>query len=290
VFDPRSMTETSAAPSALELELARARERAEALAWSRDCYAAAEAAPGDPAGARLRAVGDGFASAITAIDDGFFNRAVGIGSDRPVTEEAVDAAASFFAELGRTTSVIQVAPPRLTTEVAGWLEARGYRPGRSWVKLWHDLSDLPTATTSLQVERIDRSRAADYERIVLAAFGLPDVVGSLATAVIGRPGWTHYLASDGEMPVSAAGMYVTEGVAWLGFGATFEAARGRGGQSALFAERLRNARDLGCRWAVTETGEETDDDPNPSYRNMIRAGFNLAYARRNWVRIEGGPA
>jgi GNAT superfamily N-acetyltransferase len=284
------MTETSAAPLALDPELARWLERAEALAWSRDCFAAAEAAPGDPAGARLRAVGDGWASALTAIDDGFFNRAVGIGSDGPATEPAIEAASSFFTELGRTTSVMQIAPPRITTEVSDWLGARAYRPGRSWVKLWHDLADLPTATTALSVERIDRSSAADFERIVLAAFGLPDVVGTVATAVVGRPGWTHYLASDGGTPVSAAAMYVTEGVAWLGFGATLEAARGRGGQSALFARRLQDARDLGCRWAVTETGEETDDDPNPSYRNMIRAGFKLAYARRNWVRIEGGPA
>ncbi len=67
-------------------------------------------------------------------------------------------------------------------------------------------------------------------------------------------------------------MFVTEGVAWLGFGATREAARGRGGQSALFATRLREARDQGCRWAITETGEETPEEPvNHSYRNMLRS-------------------
>ena len=80
-------------------------------------------------------------------------------------------------------------------------------------------------------------------------------------------------------------MFVTEDVAWLGFGATLEAARGRGGQSAMFATRLADARAQGCRWAVTETGEETEEEPvNHSYRNMLRSGFRLAYARRNWVR------
>ena len=80
-------------------------------------------------------------------------------------------------------------------------------------------------------------------------------------------------------------MFVTEGVAWLGFGATLEEARGRGGQSAMFATRLADARAQGCRWAVTETGEETEEEPvNHSYRNMLRSGFRLAYARRNWVR------
>jgi len=42
----------------------------------------------------------------------------------------------------------------------------------------------------------------------------------------------------GDEPVSVAALYVTDKFAWLGFGATREAYRGRGGQSALFAERL----------------------------------------------------
>ena len=80
-------------------------------------------------------------------------------------------------------------------------------------------------------------------------------------------------------------MYIADDVAWLGFGATLEAARGRGGQSAIFAARLRDAKAAGCRWAITETGEETEEEPvNHSYRNMLRSGFRLAYARRNWVR------
>ena len=53
----------------------------------------------------------------------------------------------------------------------------------------------------------------------------------------------------------------------------------------------RDARAQGCRWAITETGEETEEEPvNHSYRNMLRAGFRLAYARRNWVRtLDRGP-
>ena len=48
----------------------------------------------------------------------------------------------------------------------------------------------------------------------------------------------------------------------------------------------RDARDLGCRWAITETGAESDERPiNHSYRNMVRMGFRLAYARQNWFRV-----
>ena len=36
-------------------------------------------------------------------------------------------------------------------------------------------------------------------------------------------------------------------------------------------------------WFVTGTGEETAAHPNPSFRNMIRAGFRLAYHRDNFM-------
>ena len=270
---------------ALDPELARWLERSEAIAFAPEIYGASAALPDDPVGARFAPIGDGYAAALTVIDAAFFNRAVGIGGERPITEDDVEAASRFFVDQGRSQSLFHLPPALLTPEVEGWLTARGYRPGRRWVKLWHDLAEVPTPSTSLRIERIDRSRSADFARIWLEAFEVPPVLEPMIGPTIGRPGWTHYLGFDDETPVSVAAMFVTEGVAWLGFGATLEAARGRGGQSAMFATRLADARAQGCRWAVTETGEETEEEPvNHSYRNMVRSGFRLAYARRNWVR------
>ena len=269
---------------ALDPELARWLERSEAFAL-KDLYAATAALPVDPVGALLAPIGDGVAVALTAIDAGFFNRAVGIGTTRQLTEDDVEAASRFFVDQGRSESLFHLAPATVTPEVAGWLTARGYQQGHSWVKLWHGLAELPTPSTSLRIERIDHSRAADFARIWVEAFEVPPVLVPSVSSTIGRPGWTHYLGFDGETPVSIAAMFVTEDVAWLGFGATLEAARGRGGQSAMFATRLADARAQGCRWAITETGEETKEEPvNHSYRNMLRSGFRLAYARRNWFR------
>jgi hypothetical protein len=112
---------------------------------------------------------------------------------------------------------------------------------------------------------------------------MPAVVTPLSSASLGRPGWHHYLSYDGDVAVGAAAMQVQDGVAWLGYGSTLESHRGRGSQSALFARRIRDAARLGARFAVTETGEDTPAEPNPSLRNMRRSGFQLAYLRRNWV-------
>ena len=127
-------------------------------------------------------------------------------------------------------------------------------------------------------------RAEDFARIVVAAFEFDPTLAPFAWAPMGRPGWSHYLGFDGADAVAAGALFVTADVAWLGYGATLESHRGRGGQSALFARRLADARIAGCRLAITETGEDTPEEPNPSYRNMLRAGFELAYFRSNWVR------
>jgi len=40
---------------------------------------------------------------------------------------------------------------------------------------------------------------------------------------------------------------------------------------------------LGCRWFVSETAASTPEKPSPSYQNMVRGGFELAYLRPDFV-------
>jgi hypothetical protein len=47
----------------------------------------------------------------------------------------------------------------------------------------------------------------------------------------------------------------------------------------MVAKRLEDGRNLGCCWFVTETGEETLARSNPSFHNMVRACFTVAYYR-----------
>jgi len=273
----------SAPEDDLDPDLAYWLEMSEALAF-KDAYAAASAVPDNPTGAASVAVGGGVAFGLTVIDVGLFNRVVGLGSSRPATEADAEAASRFFLDLGLTESVVQVAPSAKPRELASWLNARGYRQGARWVKLWRLLDQLP-AQSSLRIEQIGTAEAEAFGEVCLTAFEMPMQVSDVATAMIGRTGWIHYLGFDGDTPVSTAALHVSEDVAWLGYGATLDAYRGRGWQTAMFARRLADAHDLGCRLAVTETGEETEDHPvNHSYRNMVRLGFSLAYERQNWVR------
>ncbi len=279
---------------ALDPGLAYSLEMSEALAYQ-DTYVAAAWKRGNPTGAATTVVGGAVAFGLTAIDFGFFNRVVGLGTAQLATEADVEAASQFYLDLGVTQSVIHVAPGAQPAELVPWLNERGYVKGARWVKIWRDLDEVPTSDPSaesapaLRIEQIDASLASVWGDVCSMAFEMPGSVGDIAISTIGRPGWIHYLGFEGETPVSTAATHMADGVAWLGYGATLEEYRGRGWQTAMFLRRLRDARDLGCRLAVTETGEETEKDPlNHSYRNMVRVGFQLAYGRQNWVRIPTG--
>ena len=51
----------------------------------------------------------------------------------------------------------------------------------------------------------------------------------------------------------------------------------------ILARRIRDAAEWGCRRVITETGGDTPEHPNPSYHNMLRAGFVLVYQRPNYI-------
>jgi GNAT superfamily N-acetyltransferase len=259
-------------------------EMAEALAW-RDMIASVQEAGDTTLGAVWAEVGGAVAFGLRGLDTGFFNRTVGLGVPRPATPEDVADVDSFYRGHGLGWSTVQIAEHAQPPELVGWVEARGWARSRRWAKLWRSLEgDLPEEGTDLRIERVGPDHADDVARIVLAAFEIPEPLAVIATASIGRTGWMHYLGFDGDEPVTAAETYVTADVAWLGWGSTLESHRGRGGQSAMFARRLADARTAGCTLAITETGEDTPEEPNPSLRNMIRAGFEIAYLRSNWVR------
>jgi len=108
-------------------------------------------------------------------------------------------------------------------------------------------------------------------------------VAELVADTVGRPGWRHYMAFEGEIPVATGAFFLAGDLAWMDFAVTMEAKRGKGAQSALVARRIRDAVALGCRGCIVETAEQTSSNEAPSYRNMRRFGFEVQYARPNYI-------
>lgn len=100
---------------------------------------------------------------------------------------------------------------------------------------------------------------------------------------VGRPGWMHDAALDGERIVATAAAFVHEGSVRLDSTATLPEARGRGARSALLARRIVDAGRGGCERALVETSEPRPDNVAQSHRNVTRMGFRAAYARQNFI-------
>lgn len=272
--------------------LVRGLEAVEVAAWS-SLYRGGEvpsgappagaAAVGPPPGCRaaLLELGPAVAVAAAGIDELACNRVQGPDLDRALAGGALDRAIAFYRQAGVRRFFVQVHPG--AEAVVPRLEARGFRPHNRWAKLYRGAVPPPEVPTDLRIVTIGPERALEFGRIVHGAFGWRGPVDAWMAGLVGRPGWAHYLALDGDEPVATAGLFIAGEWAWLGPAATTAAHRGRGAQRALLARRIRDALVRGCLHVSVETAEDRPEQPVTSYRNVVRAGFRPAYARPNYL-------
>jgi hypothetical protein len=160
---------------------------------------------------------------------------------------------------------------------------RGFRAVSPMTKLYR------RATTDLDVSspfRIEAIGTRDRELFgQIAAIGneAPPFMAAGFDSTVGNPGWWHYLAFDGDLPIAAAGLRIYQDVAWCCFAGTVPSHRRRGAQAALLARRVRDAATADCRWVTCESVSKSPDEPSQSLRNMQRLGFEVAYDRPSFV-------
>ena len=140
-----------------------------------------------------------------------------------------------------------------------------------------------TQSSPLRVVEIGADQSAVFQATVATPLGVDPELAPFVRSTIGHANWHHYLVLDDTRPIAGAAMYVHGDVAWFGLGATGSADRGRGAQTALLVRRGRDAAKLGCKWVCAETPPDTAERPNPSYRNMRRAGMEVCYSRAHYA-------
>lgn len=111
-------------------------------------------------------------------------------------------------------------------------------------------------------------------RIFCTAFDATLALAPVFASLHGSPRWRFVIARERSLPVALGMLYVDGEVGYLVGGATSPRCRGLGAQGALIAARLELANELGCREVGVHTGEAAPGDPQHSYRNLIRHGFD----------------
>jgi hypothetical protein len=233
-------------------------------------------------GIQVRRFGSAVAQVVAGVPSPLFNRVVNLGALEPATEQDVDRLFEIYRSVG-APFMVQLSPIASPAELPAWLERRGAPAGEPWVVFVRGLEEAPGVSTVLRVEEIGPERAMEFAETLSAGYGIPPALAPLVAVPVGRTGWHHYLALEGDTPVAAASMFVAGRLARLTGAATLEAHRGRGAQGALLAGRLRDAAAAGCTVATSETGPGSPQKPNASYRNMLRAGFQPVFLLANHV-------
>jgi hypothetical protein len=267
---------------ALDTERVRALERLE-IAAKVDFMRAVPAGLGAELGVAVHDVGG--AAVMIAGRTGVLalNRVLGLGLDAPATAAQLDEIVAIFRAAGVPRFLVQLSPTARPAALPRMLAERGFVHVDNLVRS-ERAADVPAAAaTTLDVRRIGPDEGEVYARVLGEVFGWPAAMIPWGAACVGRPGWRHYLAFDGDAPVATAALFVDGSYGWLGNDGTTAAARGRGAQSALIARRLRDAAADGCRLLAVETSEERPGHPSPSWRNYRRLGFEDVYLRPNYL-------
>jgi GNAT superfamily N-acetyltransferase len=259
-------------------DLARRLERVEAEGYA-SMWAAAPPELAAHHGIALARLGDVVCRGVASLSGHrYMNQANGL-TEHHWPAGRGEEIARFYAGLG-AEHVVAV-PPFAPAGAVADLRALGYVDSLAWAKFHRGVEDPPAGRGDVPVREAASDPGA-FGRIMVAGFGLPDELAGWFAALVGHPGWHTLLALDEGRPIGAGAMFVQGDVAWLGGAATLPSARGRGAQGALMRKRIARARASGCAHVTTETGvPRPGEGPGPSYRNMLRHGFRLAYDRPN---------
>ncbi|MDX1400637.1 MAG: hypothetical protein R3245_01835, partial [Kiloniellales bacterium] len=212
------------------------------------------------------------------------NRAIGCGMSGPASAEEIAEVVALYRAAGVERFFFHIhhlAEPQ--GEIRGWCSEAGLEKYRGWMKFQRGTKAVQLRETDLRIALVGEAQAEAFGRIAGGNFGLGEAAFPLIGRLVEHPSWQIYMSFDKDRPAGAGGLFLDSGIGWCDWGATDEAYRGRGSQSALLSARLNAAIEAGCKAVATETGEAVPGDPQHSYNNILRAGFKEVTLRENWV-------
>mgnify|MGYP002713223613 CR=1 FL=1 len=210
---------------------------------------------------------------VICMGSNYLNLAVGMGFDTTISASDFDDLDTFFQQHHITPS-IEICPfvnPRFLNLVS----QHGYHLLKFTTAYIHTLADIPFISTDIQVKPIDDTQRELWVNTVMDIdAGNTTTDTHLAQAVTHRPHTTCFLATRDDIAVGASALSIRHNIATLYFTSTRQAYRGHGVQTAMIHARLAYARAQGCELAFATT-----IPGNNSMRNLLRAGFQVAYTR-----------
>ena len=235
---------------------------------------------------KLVEVADGLIAMSGGDPSILINRTLGLGAAQPTTAKTIESVIQHYSENHISNYFIHLYENELTDDAHELLASDRLINKRGWMKFALDSPQPRVAETSLRVEKIGPANSNDFGTIVCAAFGMSELSVPLLAGIVNDDRWHIFLSFEGDNPAGAGALFVEGENAWLEWGATSPDYRRRGSQAAIMAARLSLASKLGCERVFTETGEAVKGDPQHSYKNILKAGFQESILRQNWCAAQ----
>lgn len=275
----------TAVPDFVDVEFARRLEMAEMI--TPNCFEALhQFTPSDPLAAEHVAGGIAFFGGVSYP----VNQMVGMGLNGEVSAEDLDRVEEFFRSRGVASTI--VVSPLAHESLRALLGERGYGIVEFNSVLIRRISPSEpfTVPAGITIERVTSETIKPWMQAIARGFAqditvAEDVFGGFAAL----PGALAFLARiENKVVGGCGGRVIPEARIAAMFGtATVPEYRRRGVQTALIAQRLHEAAEAGCEYAVVSTQPGTI-----SQRNMERRGFRLAYTKpvmtRAWPATKDG--
>ncbi len=213
------------------------------------------------------------------------NRTVGLGFEPELTEHQLSEIVAWYAAGGIKRWLLDWSPEARPQVGEAWFAHHGGRAMTPTLKLWRTLERrvTPVELSAITIVEIGTGDASLYEETVAEPLGVMRTMAPVVRSTVGHEHWHFYLALDDRRPIAGAAMFIRGEGAWFGLSATIPSDRNRGAQTALLARRLSDAAAVGCTWVSADTQPDTLARPNPSIRNMRRAGLDVLYSRPKYL-------
>jgi len=262
---------------------ARIVDEIEAAAY-RDMYAAAPEQLVSAFALRSMEIAGATLLMADGIPDPVFSRVIGLGNCGNVSDEHIDALLAAYRQAGISRYWVHVNPIVAPSDLIARLEQRGFKAPkrRAWVKMIRGIEPALEVDTALIVRAAIASERVAVSEVIATAFNMPPPFALWIQNMDARANWTLVAALDGTRIVGGGLLYIKNNIAWLGLGGVLPEVRGNYVHRALMTLRIATAMERGCTHIVTETGEPTHNEPNPSLRNMYRCGFTRVCSRLNF--------
>ncbi len=232
---------------------------------------------------RLETIGDAICSVSSEEPGILVNRVLGLGSRGAPTVQQLESIRALYAGAGVERFFLHVVPAQMPANYADILAEAGYRNYRGWMKFTRGAGSVCAASTDLEVRAVGPEQGDDFAAIAAPAFDLKPSSQDMLAAIVGSQGHHAFMTFDDDRPAGTGIIFIDGNIGVLDWGATHPDYRRRGSQTAVLSARVEFALKSGCTTLCTMTGEAVPGDPQHSYSNIQRAGFNEAYLRENWI-------